>query len=243
VEKEQVDAEKRAEEEKGNVMLAVSNVVTDVAAILPGFIHKGALSVWRRPLVPSLQRIVQTHWFEQLVLFLILLNTIIMCCDRYPQTEAEITALNVLNYVFNAAFSVELVLKLLALGWRHALRSGQFQLVRRIANTVHLGGVFSGGAGPRQLEHRCIHGAQVPAAAASVQSAAAVPQAAVRVPYGHADAQPNLGFCASLRCVSHRHGLDRPAAARTPHALLVHRRLCSAPRRKFNRQPVRGPAN
>jgi hypothetical protein len=105
------------EEEKESVLSKVTNQMTNVLDdTLSQLITRGVLPLWQRPLLPFLQPYIQRHYFEHTMLGLILMNTIIMCCDRYPLSSTEEEVWVGFGHFFNAAFSIEMVVKLLALG-------------------------------------------------------------------------------------------------------------------------------
>jgi hypothetical protein len=91
----------------------VANAVDDAVSF---FIQRDQMPLYARPIMPCLAPIVHSKWFDHTMIGLIALNTIIMCCDRYPQTGTEEAVWKVFNHFFNAAFSLEMLVKIMALG-------------------------------------------------------------------------------------------------------------------------------
>ena len=54
--------------------------------------------------------------FDKLVLGLIVINTGTLMCDRWPMPQSEIFVLEIINFCLTALFTLEMVLKLVALG-------------------------------------------------------------------------------------------------------------------------------
>lgn len=61
--------------------------------------------------------IVNSPIFNGLIIFIILLNTVVLSMDKYPEYDGEINnVFNVANTIFTIIFTVEVVLKLIGLG-------------------------------------------------------------------------------------------------------------------------------
>ena len=66
---------------------------------------------------------VCTHWsFTLIITLLIIANTVVLAMDKYPEDEdlSEITS--ILNNIFTYCFIVEMVIKLIGLGFREYSR-------------------------------------------------------------------------------------------------------------------------
>jgi len=53
----------------------------------------------------------------------ILVNTLLLSLDRYPGNEEETEVMEKINIVFTIIFSIEMIIKLLAVGFRNYFRS------------------------------------------------------------------------------------------------------------------------
>lgn len=63
--------------------------------------------------------------FDSLIMFVIILNTIVLSMDKYPEYNQTILRLfKVLNYIFTVIFTFEVVVKMIALGIKPFLKEG-----------------------------------------------------------------------------------------------------------------------
>ena len=80
------------------------------------------LNVFMRSHINVLYRccytIAQSHWFILLITFLIIANTVFLSMDHHPMDESLQSVLDTSNLLFTVLFSVEMVIKLLGLGFR-----------------------------------------------------------------------------------------------------------------------------
>ena len=67
---------------------------------------------------PCLYSIVTFWVFEQFIIGLILINTVVLALEEYPIDETRVYVLDVVNFVLNYLFLGEMILKLSALGCR-----------------------------------------------------------------------------------------------------------------------------
>jgi hypothetical protein len=59
------------------------------------------------------------------ILFIIVANTVVLCCDKYPAYPPEVIVyFDIANRLFTAVFTAELILKVVALGIRPFLKDG-----------------------------------------------------------------------------------------------------------------------
>tara|TARA_B110000285_G_C15135783_1_gene626789 strand:- start:3165 stop:3731 length:567 start_codon:yes stop_codon:yes gene_type:complete len=66
---------------------------------------------------------VEDIYFNAMILFIIILNTAALCCDKYPRWEPEIELrFEIANVIFTVVFTCELVIKLVGLGLRPFLK-------------------------------------------------------------------------------------------------------------------------
>ncbi|KAL6754112.1 Ion transport protein-domain-containing protein [Haematococcus lacustris] len=78
---------------------------------------------WKGVPVPSNRwraralRIVAHPYFDRVTIAVVVTNVIIMGCDHYNETDEFSLAMTGLNFGFTSCFVVEMVLKLMALGW------------------------------------------------------------------------------------------------------------------------------
>lgn len=67
--------------------------------------------------------IISHERFEGAILIVIILNTIALSMDKYPQFDSPILAgLSVLNIIFTTIFTAEVVLKITAFGIREFMK-------------------------------------------------------------------------------------------------------------------------
>jgi hypothetical protein len=68
---------------------------------------------------------VEDTYFNAFILFVIIANTLVLCCDKYPAYPPEVRIyLDIANIVFTVIFTAELILKLIALGIRPFMKDG-----------------------------------------------------------------------------------------------------------------------
>lgn len=80
---------------------------------------------YRNKFVQWCYRRIMDPYFDTLILLAIVLNTITLALDQYPNLAAwALEALRITNYVFTAIFTIEVILKLIGLGIREFLREG-----------------------------------------------------------------------------------------------------------------------
>lgn len=69
--------------------------------------------------------VVEDIYFNAFILIVIIANTMILCCDKYPSWPPEIgLRFEILNVIFTAVFTCELIIKLVGLGLRPFLKDG-----------------------------------------------------------------------------------------------------------------------
>ena len=96
---------------------------------------------YRNKFVQWCYRRIMDPYFDTLILLAIVLNTITLALDQYPNLAAwALEALRITNYVFTAIFTIEVILKLIGLGIREFLREGfnQFDLLIVIISIAEL---------------------------------------------------------------------------------------------------------
>eukprot|EP00899_Mesostigma_viride_P019380 jgi/Mesvir1/27443/Mv07229-RA.2 len=74
------------------------------------------------PISRTCRHVTQSRAFTYVMLFLILVNTAVMAMQYYGQSARMTRALNIINYFLTAAFALEMILKLIALGPRGYVR-------------------------------------------------------------------------------------------------------------------------
>ena len=78
-----------------------------------------------KPFVVKCHSIIEHPLFEGSITFVILLNTICLAMDKYPAFDQEVLAtLSVLNLIFTAIFTFEVVVKMTALGAKEFMKEG-----------------------------------------------------------------------------------------------------------------------
>ena len=64
-----------------------------------------------------------THWtFTVIITFFIIANTVVLALEKFPEEEQKTMIANILNDVFTVAFLIEMVIKLLGLGFKEYSR-------------------------------------------------------------------------------------------------------------------------
>jgi hypothetical protein len=69
-------------------------------------------------------RIVNHRWFESFIIYSILANSTVLACQWYGMPVELVKAFDVINYVFMAIFTVEAVVKLIALKVSNYFKDG-----------------------------------------------------------------------------------------------------------------------
>ena len=58
-------------------------------------------------------------WFDPIILIAIILNTVMLAMDQYPEMDADAqNVLQIFNWTFTFVFTVEVILKMIGLGLR-----------------------------------------------------------------------------------------------------------------------------
>lgn len=74
---------------------------------------------YNRFLVKKSLSIISHRLFDGFIMFVIILNTVILSLDKYPEFNPSVLALfKALNYMFTFIFTCEVVLKMIAFGVR-----------------------------------------------------------------------------------------------------------------------------
>lgn len=72
---------------------------------------------WDVPVVRMFRAIASNEWFMNIVMVFILFNVVTMCLDKYPPPSAGMQSfLQVCNYIFAVAFTVEMIILVVAMG-------------------------------------------------------------------------------------------------------------------------------
>lgn len=61
--------------------------------------------------------------FESFMVACILINTLLLSLDRFPENPDEVKVMEKINIVFTGIFTLEMIIKLLALGFKNYFRS------------------------------------------------------------------------------------------------------------------------
>lgn len=68
---------------------------------------------------------IEDTYFNAFILFVIIANTLVLCCDKYPAYPPEVVIyFDVANIVFTAIFTAELIIKIIGLGIRPFAKDG-----------------------------------------------------------------------------------------------------------------------
>jgi len=96
------------------------------------------------PIVPELKNIVTKEWFDNLIMSFIIINIITMSVEYEGMDDTMSDALEYLNLIFVAVFTVELIMKVLGLGVEAYLsdRFNIFDMVVVVASLVSLAAPF-----------------------------------------------------------------------------------------------------
>lgn len=69
--------------------------------------------------------IAEDIYFNAFILLIIIANTVVLCCDKYPSWPPEVEQkFEIANIVFTAVFTFELVIKLVGLGLQPFFKDG-----------------------------------------------------------------------------------------------------------------------
>jgi hypothetical protein len=85
-------------------------------------------------------KIIQSRFFNATITISILLNTLVLSLDRHPIDEDEAKILENLNIVFSLLFIIEMIVKLLGLGFKSYFSDSYnaFDCVIVVSTTVDL---------------------------------------------------------------------------------------------------------
>jgi len=68
--------------------------------------------------ITAFYHMAESSWFSALVNAAIILNTVCLALDRYPISDAEVNRLEQLNLFFSTVFLLEMIIKMIGLGFR-----------------------------------------------------------------------------------------------------------------------------
>ncbi len=80
------------------------------------------------PLRRWAHKVALSEWFDRLIMIVILMNVVCMFMSHAGQSSTWDAALNGANVGFTAIFVIEMVLKMMAMGFRHYFKNGWCQL-------------------------------------------------------------------------------------------------------------------
>lgn len=90
-------------------------------------------SYYKNPIVAFCYGVLMNPYFDSTIIFVIILNTMCLAMDKYPQFEEDwiINSLSNLNLVFTVIFTAEAVIKMVGLGFKEFNKEkfNQFDLV------------------------------------------------------------------------------------------------------------------
>lgn len=94
--------------------------------LLQAMLHDGARPLERPQgaIAGTCYAIVTNESFESVVLMLVVLNSILMATTHYGQPESYAAMLTMMNLVFTVLFAIEMVLKLIGLGFKYYFNDG-----------------------------------------------------------------------------------------------------------------------
>jgi hypothetical protein len=76
-------------------------------------------------LVKKSLKIISNRFFDGIIMFVIILNTVILSLDKYPEFNPSVLKFfSALNLLFTVIFTVEVVLKMTAFGVREFCKEG-----------------------------------------------------------------------------------------------------------------------
>jgi len=86
------------------------------------------------------QKVEQHKAFNYFITILIIANTVIIATDKFPITESHFNFLEISNYVFYIFFTLEMILKIVALGFRGYIadKFNVFDAIIVVLNTVDI---------------------------------------------------------------------------------------------------------
>lgn len=90
-------------------------------------------SYYKNPIVLFCYQVLMNPYFDSIIIFVIILNTMCLAMDKYPKYEEEwiILVLSNLNFIFTVIFTAEAVIKMVGLGFKEFNKEkfNQFDLV------------------------------------------------------------------------------------------------------------------
>ena len=81
------------------------------------------------------------EFFDAFIIIIIIINTLCLALDKYPNFDIVILdLLNILNYVFTVIFTMEVILKIIGLGWKVFIKDNfnKFDLLIVIVSIIEL---------------------------------------------------------------------------------------------------------
>jgi hypothetical protein len=75
---------------------------------------------WRIPIF----NLVTNPWFDLVIIVLIILNTVVLAADHHPMEYGAEVSLEVINFVLTVLFSLEMIVKLIGLGFFQYVQDG-----------------------------------------------------------------------------------------------------------------------
>jgi hypothetical protein len=82
-------------------------------------------SYYQASIVKFCMSIIQHPFFDSSIMIVIILNTVCLALDSYPAFDKSILdTLSVINLVFTAIFTIEALLKMIALGFNEYIKEG-----------------------------------------------------------------------------------------------------------------------
>eukprot|EP00003_Mantamonas_plastica_P032415 TRINITY_DN879_c0_g2_i5.p1 TRINITY_DN879_c0_g2~~TRINITY_DN879_c0_g2_i5.p1 ORF type:complete len:256 (-),score=90.90 TRINITY_DN879_c0_g2_i5:947-1714(-) len=108
-----------------------------------------SLRKWANDNLPrdKVTEIVENRYFTFFILFLILVNTIVLCLYRFGMSAEETTVLDTFDLVILCLFTVEMILKLIGFGLDGYFKSGWNQFDALIVGVSWLSVVLESGLG------------------------------------------------------------------------------------------------
>lgn len=71
-------------------------------------------------IVRLMRTIIAHQYFDSSIIMVIIINTLCLGLEKYPRFPEEmVNTLQIMNYVFTAIFTIEVVFKMIGLGVRH----------------------------------------------------------------------------------------------------------------------------
>lgn len=96
---------------------------------------------YKHAIVKFCYKAIMNQYFEALIFFVIILNTITLAMDQYPELPNWVlNVLSMMNYLFTFIFTAEVVLKMIGLGGREFIKEAfnQFDLLIVIISIAQL---------------------------------------------------------------------------------------------------------